>query len=85
MSQFLILAKTKTLKMSPKEISSNLIESFKRWHFQAQPIQQDYFAKECALIAVNLIIEVTGNFKEANKSKSQDYWKQVKEQIESRQ
>jgi len=30
--------------------AKELVDKFKRWHFQAQPIQQEYFAKQCAII-----------------------------------
>jgi len=29
--------------------AKELVEKFKRWHFQAQPIQQEYFAKQSAI------------------------------------
>lgn len=38
--------------------NKELVEKFKRWQFQAQPIQQEYFAEQCATIAEEEIIKV---------------------------
>lgn len=52
--------------MTPEEKKNELIEMFMRWQFQANPIQQEYFAAQCAIVAVEEIIE-------ENKKQAVDY------------
>jgi hypothetical protein len=44
--------------------------------------KRETFAKQCALIAVNQLIEQCWNYREIDLEKSCDYWKEVKQEIE---
>jgi hypothetical protein len=64
--------------MTPKEKSQNLVEKF------IQTNGNSFFAKECALIAVDEILLYLKNSDDVMTSiKAVDYWQEVKTEIES--
>ena len=56
--------------MTPQEKAENLVESFMLWKFQKCELSKKQ-AKQCALIAVDEIIKITGA----------KYWYNVKHEI----
>ena len=67
--------------MTPKEKSEELVEKFMLWKFQKCELTKKQ-AKQCALIAVDEIIDsiIIKNYSDADKY---DYWNEVKQEIEN--
>lgn len=72
--------------MTPKEKAKQFVSEFKKWTDSAD---EHGFAIECALFAVNEILEITAsrfyNFQtsELIKVKYMEYWQEVKQEIEN--
>jgi hypothetical protein len=71
--------------MTPKEKAEELVDKFKRYAYYPTTNddvlfvnQLNYNAKQCALIAVNEIL----NAVTAIADKRYDYWKEVKQELE---
>lgn len=79
--------------MTPKEKAKELVEAFKPYAYysetessQKKEIYVTASAKQCAMIAVNeLIDEASDNFVRANRRplSNTEYWLQVKKEIEA--
>ena len=70
--------------MTPKEKAEELVDKFYYIpNSQGIFMMQDYQAKECALIAVDEILEVLYSLKLGNAlSEELEYWEEVKQEIE---
>jgi hypothetical protein len=76
--------------MSPKEKAEILVAKFIKHSRAEKDIKPIQSAKECALIAVDEIIETTfmnatyiaWGFKAIQKISTTDYWQEVKQEIE---
>ena len=62
--------------MTPKEKAQELVEKMYRAHSGSASAITMYFAKQCALIAVDEILSAIGF------SVNDEYWGQVKQEIE---
>jgi len=67
--------------MTPKEKAQELVDNFSNFTIQESWQSKNYFAIECALIAVDEIIDsiIIKNYSDADKY---DYWNEVKQEIE---
>lgn len=65
--------------MTPKEKAKELVQKM-RVHSPVWEIEGD--AKQCALIAVDELIQQCWDYREIDLEKSCDYWKEVKQEIE---
>ena len=75
--------------MTPKEKAKDLIDIYKdmteiiKFDFDKVTTITDYnLAKNCALIAVNELIEFTYNYTDYNEKSTKEYWQEVKQEIE---
>ena len=72
--------------MTPKEKAIELVKKFSNAESEDGYLNQNYFRhKQCALIAVDEIAKCTKyeNQKFNNDRFSEDYWQQVKQEIEN--
>jgi len=67
--------------MTPKEKSEELVEKFMLWKFQKCKLSKKQ-AKQCALIAVNELIEVASDYCDFDETITKKYWEKVKIEIE---
>jgi hypothetical protein len=63
--------------MTPKEKAIELVD--KMYHYQWREKQR---AKECALIAVQELIDQCWSYREIDLGMSLEYWEEVREEIE---
>jgi hypothetical protein len=63
--------------MTPKEKAQELVD--KMYHYQWREKQR---AKECALIAVDEVIDQCWDYREIDLGLALDYWREVKQEIE---
>jgi hypothetical protein len=66
--------------MTPKEKAEQLVESFMLWKFQKCELTKKQ-AKQCALIAVDEILEFAYNYTDYNEKSTKEYWEEVKQEI----
>jgi hypothetical protein len=66
--------------MTPKEKAEELVESFMLWKFQKCELTKKQ-AKQCALIAVDEILEFAYNYTDYNEKSTKEYWEEVKQEI----
>ena len=66
--------------MKPKEKAEELVESFMLWKFQKSELTKKQ-AKQCALIAVDEILEFAYNYTDYNEKSTKEYWEEVKQEI----
>jgi hypothetical protein len=70
--------------MTPKEKAKEMIESFMNMNMDIKqyPVIHYLTAKQCALIAVNEIIELAyWEYMESMGEKEEKYWQEVKQEI----
>jgi hypothetical protein len=70
--------------MTPKEKAEELVHEFETTIFANFTHTKKSFAKQCALIAVNQIIEANGlhpNDTDYDYNKAEIYWQEVKREI----
>jgi hypothetical protein len=69
--------------MTPKEKAEELVSKFKYFTVQESWELKNYYAFECALIAVDEVInELDDNFDSLHCSDIKEFWRKVKEEIE---
>lgn len=72
--------------MTPKEKAQELVDKFieftQDWDARDGYINDEFRAKECALIAVDEILEMDLPILEEEADKFYDYWEEVKQEIE---
>ena len=71
--------------MTPKEKAIELFDKMfePNNHYMNKNIEIDkIIAKECALIAVDELIEFTYNYTDYNEKSTKEYWQEVKHEIE---
>ena len=66
--------------MTPKEKATQLIYAFESIYNRDNEYE---FAKQCALIAVDELIEFTYNYTDYNEKSTKEYWEEVKHEIEN--
>ena len=70
--------------MTPKEKAKELVDKFYYIpNSQGIFMMQDYQAKECALIAVDEILNTIEYSSQADELSKVNYWQEVKQQIEN--
>jgi hypothetical protein len=73
--------------MTSKEKAKELVDKFKyntrAWNFSNGWEDRFYNAKDCALIAVDEILDaIDWDYYEGSQQTQQNYWKEVKQEIE---
>ena len=68
--------------MTPKDKAEELVVKFLKHSRAEKDIKPIQSAKQCALIAVDEIIEFTYNYTDYNEKSTKEYWQEVKHEIE---
>jgi len=68
--------------MTPKQKAVELVNKFSDYTVQESWQSKNYFAIECALIAVDELIEFAYNYTDYNEKSTKEYWEEVKQEIE---
>jgi hypothetical protein len=69
--------------MTPKEKAEQLVNKFSHFTVQEKWELKNYYAMECALIAVDEILDsIDWDYYEGSQQTQQNYWKEVKQEIE---
>ena len=68
--------------MTPKEKAEWLVVKLLKHSRAEKDIKPIQSAKQCALIAVDELIEFTYNYTDYNEKSTKEYWQEVKHEIE---
>jgi hypothetical protein len=69
--------------MTPQEKSKDLYDSYWYCLFQSNIEKRNYWSKQCALIAVDEILDAIVIINEHNFERLNKYWAEVKQEIEA--
>jgi len=72
--------------MTPKEKAIELVDKYiplsLRLYSEYEWVEEIDSAKQCALIAVDELIEFAYNYTDYNEKSTKEYWQEVKQEIE---
>ncbi len=72
--------------MTPKEKALELVDKYiplsLRLYSEYEWVEEIDSAKQCALIAVDELIEFAYNYTDYNEKSTKEYWQEVKQEIE---
>lgn len=72
--------------IQPHTKAKEIVEEMRRWQFQAAPIQQQFFAKQSAKVAIDEIIKngkLINPLLFSSQEHGEKFWQQVKNEVEN--
>ncbi len=78
----MVLLNKKRNRMTPKGKAQELVEKMYVVHSHSASDLTYYFVKQCALIAVEELIEVASDYCDYDETITKKYWEKVKTEIE---
>jgi hypothetical protein len=72
-----------TAKEKAKELVEKFIEHTQEWDEIDGYVNDVYNSKQCALIAVDEMINQCWNYRDIDLERSHDYWQEVKQEIQN--